>query len=154
MLVKPCVCTNGGSWIHLCLLLQARHESTDCGMKQILSELVPQKQKEVKEFRGKSGNFVVGEVTVDMVSPAGGAAEKFTGYGINLSLSSSDVRWDAGDQGASDGNLPAGPRGRHSLQGLQHPRVPGTPAQGRGRTRATPRGHLLPPAHWEDPHCG
>ena len=37
-------------------------------MKQILAELIPEKQKEVKEFRGKHGNFVVGEVTVDMVS--------------------------------------------------------------------------------------
>ena len=36
-------------------------------MKQFLSEIIPEKQKEVKEFRGKQGNFVVGDVTVDMV---------------------------------------------------------------------------------------
>ena len=47
---------------------QARHESTDCGMKQILSEIIPEKQKQVKEFRSNSGGMVVGEVTVDMVS--------------------------------------------------------------------------------------
>ncbi len=48
--------------------MQARHESTDCGMKQILAEIIPEKQREVKEFRAKSGNMVVGDVTVDMVS--------------------------------------------------------------------------------------
>lgn len=37
-------------------------------MKQILSEIIPDKQKEVKEFRAKSGGMVVGDVTVDMVS--------------------------------------------------------------------------------------
>ncbi len=37
-------------------------------MKQILAELIPEKQKEVKEFRSNHGNFVVGEVTVDMVN--------------------------------------------------------------------------------------
>ena len=47
--------------------VQARHESTDCGMKQILSEIIPEKQKQVKEFRQKHGSFVVGDVTVDMV---------------------------------------------------------------------------------------
>ena len=36
-------------------------------MKQILAEIIPEKQKEVKEFRSKHGGFVVGEVTVDMV---------------------------------------------------------------------------------------
>ena len=36
-------------------------------MKQILSEIIPEKQKEVKEFRAKHGGFVVGDVSVDMV---------------------------------------------------------------------------------------
>lgn len=45
----------------------ARHESTDCGIKQILSEIIPEKQKEVKEFRANSGSMVVGDVTVDMM---------------------------------------------------------------------------------------
>lgn len=36
-------------------------------MKQILAEIIPEKQKEVKEFRAKHGNFVVGDVSVDMV---------------------------------------------------------------------------------------
>lgn len=37
-------------------------------MKQILSEIIPQKQKEVKEFRANYGATVVGDVTIDMVS--------------------------------------------------------------------------------------
>lgn len=44
-----------------------RHKSTDCGLKEILAEIIPEKQKEVKEFRAKHGGFVVGEVTVDMM---------------------------------------------------------------------------------------
>jgi len=52
----------------LCLLDQARHESTDCGLKQVLAEIIPEKQKQVKEFRAKHGGFVVGDVTIDMVS--------------------------------------------------------------------------------------
>ena len=47
---------------------QARHESSDCGLKQILAEIIPEKQKQVKEFRASKGSFVVGEVNVDMVS--------------------------------------------------------------------------------------
>lgn len=39
-----------------------------CGLKERLEELVPQKQKEVKEFREKHGEVVVGKVTVNMVS--------------------------------------------------------------------------------------
>lgn len=50
---------------------QARHESTDCGMKQLLAEIIPEKQKEVKELRANHGDFPVGEVTVDMVSGCG-----------------------------------------------------------------------------------
>lgn len=33
-----------------------------------MADLVPEKQKQVKEFRAKHGDFVVGDVTVDMVS--------------------------------------------------------------------------------------
>ena len=47
---------------------QVRSQSTDCGLKDVLADLIPEKQKEVKEFRAQHGNFVVGEVTVDMVS--------------------------------------------------------------------------------------
>lgn len=36
-------------------------------MKQILAEIIPEKQKEVKAFRANSGGMVVGDVTVDMV---------------------------------------------------------------------------------------
>ena len=36
-------------------------------LKDILNDLVPQTQNEVKEFRAKHGSSVVGEVTVDMV---------------------------------------------------------------------------------------
>ncbi len=36
-------------------------------MKDILSDIIPAKQKEVKEFRANHGSFVAGEVTVDMV---------------------------------------------------------------------------------------
>ena len=50
------------------LALQVRQESTDCGLKDILAEIIPEKQKEVKEFRSQHGNFVVGEVNIDMVS--------------------------------------------------------------------------------------
>lgn len=45
----------------------ARHESTECGMKQILSEIIPEKQKQVKEFRANHGSMSVGDVTVDMM---------------------------------------------------------------------------------------
>lgn len=48
---------------------QVRCESTyQSDLKQILTGLVPEKQKEVKEFRQQYGNTPVGEVTVDMVS--------------------------------------------------------------------------------------
>ena len=49
---------------------QVRHESTDCGLKDVLADIIPEKQKEVKEFRAQHGSFVVGEVTIDMVSLA------------------------------------------------------------------------------------
>ena len=51
-------------------LPQVRHESTDCGLKDVLADIIPEKQKEVKEFRAQHGSFVVGEVTIDMVSLA------------------------------------------------------------------------------------
>ena len=48
---------------------QVRHESSSqSDLKSILSDLVPKKQAEVKEFRSQYGSKVVGEVTVDMVS--------------------------------------------------------------------------------------
>jgi len=37
-------------------------------VKQILAEIIPEKQKEVKEFRAQHGDFKVGDVSVDMVS--------------------------------------------------------------------------------------
>ena len=40
----------------------------DSGLKQTLAELIPKKQKEVKEFRAQHGGFVVGDVNIDMVS--------------------------------------------------------------------------------------
>ena len=40
----------------------------DSGLKQALAELIPKKQKEVKEFRAQHGGFVVGDVNIDMVS--------------------------------------------------------------------------------------
>ena len=52
------------------LLPQVRHESSDCGLKDVLADIIPEKQKEVKEFRAQHGSFVVGEVTIDMVSLA------------------------------------------------------------------------------------
>ncbi|XP_064401146.1 probable citrate synthase, mitochondrial [Halichondria panicea] len=48
-------------------LTSARYETTDCGLKDIMADLVPEKQKQVKEFRAKHGDFVVGDVTVDMM---------------------------------------------------------------------------------------
>ena len=53
-------------YIHTCT--QARFESTDSGLKQILAELIPEKQKEVKEFRQQHGGFGMGEVTIDQVN--------------------------------------------------------------------------------------
>ena len=51
------------------LYRQVRHESSyQSDLKTILSDLVPKKQAEVKEFRSQHGSKVVGEVTVDMVS--------------------------------------------------------------------------------------
>lgn len=48
---------------------QVRHESSyQSDLKSILTDLVPQKQAEVKEFRSQHGSKVMGEVTVDMVS--------------------------------------------------------------------------------------
>ena len=38
-----------------------------CGLKDRMAELIPEWQKEVKEFRGAHGSDVIGEVTVDMV---------------------------------------------------------------------------------------
>lgn len=49
------------------MYVQARFESTDSGLKQILSEIIPEKQKEVKEFRQQHGSFGMGEVTIDQV---------------------------------------------------------------------------------------
>jgi len=44
------------------------HQShNDCGVKQILAEIIPEKQKEVKEFRAQHGDFKVGDVSVDMM---------------------------------------------------------------------------------------
>ena len=40
----------------------------DCGLKQILAEIIPETQKEVKEFRAQHGGFKAGEVSIDMVS--------------------------------------------------------------------------------------
>lgn len=37
-----------------------------CGLKERMHELIPEMQKEVKEFRGAHGSDVIGEVTVDM----------------------------------------------------------------------------------------
>lgn len=59
-------------------LNQTRNDSSDCGMKEILSEIIPEKQKEVKEFRSNSGNMVVGDVTVDMVSNGNSASISLT----------------------------------------------------------------------------
>lgn len=36
-------------------------------IKERLAAIIPEKQKEVKEFRAQYGNTPVGEVTVDMV---------------------------------------------------------------------------------------
>lgn len=50
-------------------LAVVRHESSyQSDLKSILSDLMPQKQAEVKEFRSQYGSKVMGEVTVDMVS--------------------------------------------------------------------------------------
>lgn len=54
--------------MHAFSVPQTRHESTDSGLKDILAKIIPEKQKEVKEFRAQHGNFVVGEVNIDMVS--------------------------------------------------------------------------------------
>lgn len=37
-------------------------------LKEALEKIIPEKQKEVAEFRTRKGNAKVGEVTVDMVS--------------------------------------------------------------------------------------
>ena len=58
----------GGLYVHV-HTVQVRHESSyQSDLKSILSDLMPQKQAEVKEFRSQYGSKVMGEVTVDMVS--------------------------------------------------------------------------------------
>lgn len=44
--------------------------STFQNLKDVLANKIPEKQKEVKEFRSKHGNTKVGEITVDMVRPS------------------------------------------------------------------------------------
>ena len=44
-----------------------RQSSYQSDLKDILSDLVPRTQTEVKEFRSQHGSKVAGEVTVDMV---------------------------------------------------------------------------------------
>lgn len=54
------------------MYVQVRHESSyQSDLKSILTDLVPKKQAEVKEFRGQHGSKVMGEVTIDMVSVYG-----------------------------------------------------------------------------------
>lgn len=48
-------------------LTATRYESTECGLKAVLAEIIPKKQKQVKEFRAQHGGFVMGEVTIDMM---------------------------------------------------------------------------------------
>lgn len=45
----------------------ANYATATCGLKERLEELVPQQQNEVKEFRQKDGEVVVGKVTVNMM---------------------------------------------------------------------------------------
>ena len=62
MCIYVCVCM----CIYVCVCCCC---CAQCGLKERLEELVPQKQNEVKEFRQKNGEVVVGKVTVNMVSP-------------------------------------------------------------------------------------
>lgn len=48
------------------MLMMSRNTST-CGLKDRLEDLIPKKQAQIKEFRKTAGNTVVGEVTVDMM---------------------------------------------------------------------------------------
>ena len=54
--------------LSLSLNEQVRYMHHKDEIKERLAAIIPEKQKEVKEFRAQHGNTVVGEVTVDMVS--------------------------------------------------------------------------------------
>ena len=71
MCIYVCVCMC--IYVRVCCCCCAQ-----CGLKERLEELVPQKQNEVKEFRQKDGEVVVGKVTVNMVSPPLHSTNKYT----------------------------------------------------------------------------
>ena len=71
MCIYVCVCMC--IYVRVCCCCCAQ-----CGLKERLEELVPQKQNEVKEFRQKDGEVVVGKVTVNMVSPPLYCTNKYT----------------------------------------------------------------------------
>ncbi|XP_055863870.1 citrate synthase, mitochondrial-like isoform X1 [Biomphalaria glabrata] len=48
-------------------LVVTRQASSSTNLKDVLSKIIPEKQKEVTEFRKEYGNTKVGEVTVDMM---------------------------------------------------------------------------------------
>lgn len=48
-------------------LFQATRAASTCGLRERLEDLIPEKQKQIKEFRKEHGNTKVGEVTVDMM---------------------------------------------------------------------------------------
>ena len=54
--------------LSLSLNEQVRYVHHKDEIKEKLAAIIPEKQKEVKEFRAQHGNTVVGEVSVDMVS--------------------------------------------------------------------------------------
>ena len=57
-------------FVQYCTLSPSIYICIQCGLKERLADLVPSKQTEVKDFRAKSGDTVVGNVTVNMVSMA------------------------------------------------------------------------------------
>lgn len=60
-------CKHHKQWLPAVTVVRGDHHSADSQLKQLLREIIPEKQKEVKEFRAQHGSAVVGEVTVDMM---------------------------------------------------------------------------------------
>ncbi|GFR82219.1 citrate synthase, partial [Elysia marginata] len=61
---------NSALKLHKCGLPSANHyrqASTSTNLKDVMEKIIPEKQKEVIEFRKKHGGSKVGEVTVDMM---------------------------------------------------------------------------------------